>query len=78
MMDAIILERLIVFFSFLNIDPHTVIVAFPWDRRGVRLFFGRFDGGDVLYLFGFRVGVGGIVFVEIDSSEIVNVINHDC
>ena len=77
MMQAIVFERLVVLFSFFDIEPHAVIVAFPGDRRCISLFFGRFDGGDVLYLFGFGVGIGGVGFVEIDHSEVVDVIDHD-
>lgn len=52
------------------------------DRIGdVRIKFGR-NGRrkrlDVLYLFGFGVGIGGVGFVEIDHSEVVDVIDHDC
>ena len=52
------------------------------DRIGdVRIKFGRNGrrkGLDVLDLFGFGVGVGGVGFVKIDHSEVVDVIDHDC
>lgn len=52
------------------------------DRIGdVRIKFGR-NGRrkrlDVLYLLRFGVGVGGVGFVKIDHSEVVDVIDHDC
>ena len=52
------------------------------DRIGdVRIKFGR-NGRrkrlDVLDVFGFGVGVGGVGFVKINHSEVVDVIDHDC
>ena len=93
-MGAIVFERLVVSLALLDIKPYAVIVAFAGDRRGIRFFFGRFFTGgdvrikfgrngrrkglDVLDLFGFGVGVGGVGFVKIDHSEVVDVIDHDC
>ena len=52
------------------------------DRIGdVRIKFGRNgrrNGSDVLDVFGFRVGAGGVGFVKINHSEVVDVIDHDC